>query len=215
MSSASSKLEEAQALAASNPAKAAALYKQILDAPAGPARAAPARSRALTPRPIRSAAAHDRRCQARRAAPRAGDCACQARRAPSRPEVRARAAAARRAGTDACPARQEREGRRGGDHHVALFHVIHCKGEDRQAQCVAPRVRCAPAGSAEARSVVRTLLDFFAAIPDSGEVQTEVLRDNIEWAQREKRIFLKQSLETRLIALYVSPSLHRRMCSPR
>jgi 26S proteasome regulatory subunit N6 len=51
---------------------------------------------------------------------------------------------------------------------------------------------------------VRTLLDFFAAIPDSEEVQTKVLRDNIDWAKREKRIFLKQSLETRLIALWVS-----------
>jgi 26S proteasome regulatory subunit N6 len=76
-------------------------------------------------------------------------------------------------------------------------------------------MRCSLAGIADVRSAVRTLLDFFAAIPDSGEVQTEVLRDNIEWAQREKRIFLKQSLETRLIALCVSPSLHRRMGSPR
>jgi 26S proteasome regulatory subunit N6 len=50
---------------------------------------------------------------------------------------------------------------------------------------------------------VRTLLDFFAAIPDSQDIQSTVLLDNIEWAKREKRIFLKQSLETRLIALCV------------
>jgi hypothetical protein len=54
-----------------------------------------------------------------------------------------------------------------------------------------------------AMCVVRTLLDFFATIPDSQEIQSDVLLDNIEWAKREKRIFLKQSLETRLIALYV------------
>ena len=30
----------------------------------------------------------------------------------------------------------------------------------------------------------------------------KVLRDNIDWAKREKRIFLKHSLETRLIGMY-------------
>jgi 26S proteasome regulatory subunit N6 len=52
-------------------------------------------------------------------------------------------------------------------------------------------------------SLVRTLLDFFSSIPDSNDIQSSVLKDNIDWAKREKRIFLKQSLETRLIALYV------------
>jgi 26S proteasome regulatory subunit N6 len=44
-------------------------------------------------------------------------------------------------------------------------------------------------------------LDYFNAIPDSQQIQMTVLRDNIDWAKREKRIFLKQSLETRLAAL--------------
>jgi 26S proteasome regulatory subunit N6 len=48
---------------------------------------------------------------------------------------------------------------------------------------------------------VRTLLDYFAPIPDSQKTQITVLEDNIAWAKREKRIFLKQSLETRLISL--------------
>jgi len=30
----------------------------------------------------------------------------------------------------------------------------------------------------------------------------KVLQDNIDWAKREKRIFLKHSLETRLIGMY-------------
>ena len=51
---------------------------------------------------------------------------------------------------------------------------------------------------------VRTLLDYFGSIPDSKETQMKVLQDNIDWAKREKRIFLKHSLETRLIAMYVS-----------
>jgi 26S proteasome regulatory subunit RPN6 N-terminal domain len=33
-------------------------------------------------------------------------------------------------------------------------------------------------------------------------VQIDVTKENVEWAKSEKRIFLKQSLETRLIGLY-------------
>jgi 26S proteasome regulatory subunit N6 len=51
--------------------------------------------------------------------------------------------------------------------------------------------------------IVRTLLDFFNSIPNSQKTQIKVLNDNIDWAKQEKRIFLKQSLETRLIGLYV------------
>ena len=39
------------------------------------------------------------------------------------------------------------------------------------------------------------------------QTQIEVTKENIEWAQTEKRIFLKQSLETRLAGLYVFTSL--------
>ena len=51
--------------------------------------------------------------------------------------------------------------------------------------------------------LVRTLLDFFIHIPDSQQTQISVLVDNIGWAKREKRIFLKHSLETRLVGLFV------------
>jgi len=50
---------------------------------------------------------------------------------------------------------------------------------------------------------VRTLLDFFSAIPDSQSIQISTLTDNIAWAKQEKRVFLKHSLETRLVGLYV------------
>lgn len=48
---------------------------------------------------------------------------------------------------------------------------------------------------------VRTVLDCFSAIPDSQKIQVEVLTENIEWAKREKRMFLKHSLETRLVGM--------------
>ncbi|KAF9643432.1 PCI-domain-containing protein [Thelephora ganbajun] len=49
--------------------------------------------------------------------------------------------------------------------------------------------------------LIRTLLDYFGSIPDSEGIQMKVLRDNIDWAKREKRIFLKHSLEIRLIGI--------------
>ncbi|KAL0065193.1 26S proteasome regulatory subunit rpn6 [Marasmius tenuissimus] len=48
---------------------------------------------------------------------------------------------------------------------------------------------------------LRTLLDYFNSIPDSKDVQMTTLKENIEWAKREKRIFLKHNLETRLAGL--------------
>lgn len=54
-------------------------------------------------------------------------------------------------------------------------------------------------------ATVRTLLDFFGPIPNSRDTQIKVLQTNIEWAKQEKRIFLKHSLETRLVGLYVAP----------
>ncbi|KAI0050854.1 PCI-domain-containing protein [Auriscalpium vulgare] len=54
---------------------------------------------------------------------------------------------------------------------------------------------------AKTAKMIRTLLAFFSAIPDSQKIQVATLNDNIEWAKREKRIFLKQSLETRLVGL--------------
>jgi len=49
--------------------------------------------------------------------------------------------------------------------------------------------------------IIRTLLNYFSDIPNSRQVQIDVLTDNIDWSKREKRIFLKHSLEIRLVAL--------------
>ncbi|EPQ57700.1 PCI-domain-containing protein [Gloeophyllum trabeum ATCC 11539] len=56
---------------------------------------------------------------------------------------------------------------------------------------------------AKTAKLIRTLLDFFTPIPNSAQTQIRVLKDNIEWAKNEKRIFLKQSLETRLAGIYL------------
>jgi 26S proteasome regulatory subunit N6 len=62
---------------------------------------------------------------------------------------------------------------------------------------------------AKTAKLIRTLLDFFTAIPNSQQVQINTLTDNISWAKREKRIFLKHSLETRLVSLQLDSNQHK------
>lgn len=50
-----------------------------------------------------------------------------------------------------------------------------------------------------ALTIVRTLIDYFPV--SSRELQMKVLSENIEWARNEKRVFLRQSLEIRLVGL--------------
>ncbi|KAK7694105.1 hypothetical protein QCA50_003681 [Cerrena zonata] len=62
---------------------------------------------------------------------------------------------------------------------------------------------------AKAAKLIRTLLNFFNSIPDSHDIQITVLQDNIKWAKEEKRIFLKHSLETRLVALQLETQQYK------
>lgn len=50
--------------------------------------------------------------------------------------------------------------------------------------------------------VLKTLIDDIGLIPDSLDTQIAVCQDSIEFATREKRIFLKHSLSIRLATLY-------------
>ncbi|BGP55118.1 hypothetical protein JCM8202_004621 [Rhodotorula sphaerocarpa] len=56
---------------------------------------------------------------------------------------------------------------------------------------------------AKTAKLIRTLLDLFAGIPDSTALQIDATKESAEWAKNDKRIFLKQNLETRLVALYI------------
>ncbi|GJN88997.1 hypothetical protein Rhopal_001968-T1 [Rhodotorula paludigena] len=56
---------------------------------------------------------------------------------------------------------------------------------------------------AKTAKLVRTLLDYFSDIPGSTQVQIDATRESADWAKADKRIFLKQNLETRLVALYI------------
>ena len=50
---------------------------------------------------------------------------------------------------------------------------------------------------------VRQLLDLFAAIPNTLEPQIAVTKSCIEWAVKQRQGFLRQSLEVRLVGLYM------------
>ncbi|KAF7510140.1 hypothetical protein GJ744_007039 [Endocarpon pusillum] len=56
---------------------------------------------------------------------------------------------------------------------------------------------------AKTAKLVRQLLDFFGDIPNSLETQISVTKSCIDWAISEKRSFLRQNLETRLVSLYM------------
>ncbi|KAF2835705.1 PCI-domain-containing protein [Patellaria atrata CBS 101060] len=56
---------------------------------------------------------------------------------------------------------------------------------------------------AKTAKLVRQLLDLFTSIPNTTEIQIAVTKSCIEWAISEKRGFLRQNLETRLVSLYM------------
>ena len=50
------------------------------------------------------------------------------------------------------------------------------------------------------------MIDFLKDIPDTLQTQVDVTKDSIEWAVSEKRVFLRQNLETRLVSLFIELS---------
>lgn len=55
---------------------------------------------------------------------------------------------------------------------------------------------------AKAAKLVRSLVDFFLDLEADTGKEVQLCKDCIAWAKQEKRTFLRQSLEARLIALY-------------
>ncbi|KAI5364252.1 putative proteasome component (PCI) domain, tetratricopeptide-like helical domain superfamily [Septoria linicola] len=56
---------------------------------------------------------------------------------------------------------------------------------------------------AKTAKLVRQLLDLLAAIPNTTDTQISVTKSSIEWAVSQKQGFLRQSLEVRLVNLYM------------
>ncbi|KAI4126275.1 MAG: hypothetical protein LQ338_003839 [Usnochroma carphineum] len=56
---------------------------------------------------------------------------------------------------------------------------------------------------AKTAKIVRQLLDLLSAIPNTVDIQISTTKSCIEWAISERRSFLRQNLETRLVTLYM------------
>ncbi|KDR68658.1 hypothetical protein GALMADRAFT_256431 [Galerina marginata CBS 339.88] len=92
------------------------------------------------------------------------------------------------------------------DQEIALVKLGELYRDQKNAQGLADiitqsRAFMSSTAKAKTAKLIRTLLDYFNAIPGSQKVQIKTLTDNIAWAKNEKRIFLKHSLETRLAGL--------------
>ncbi|RKF72431.1 putative 26S proteasome regulatory subunit rpn6 [Golovinomyces cichoracearum] len=61
---------------------------------------------------------------------------------------------------------------------------------------------------AKTAKLVRQLLDLFHGIPNTVDVQIHVTKTCITWATSERRGFLRQNLEVRLVNLYIKKSLY-------
>lgn len=57
---------------------------------------------------------------------------------------------------------------------------------------------------AKTAKLVRQLLDLFTSIPNTTDLQISTTKSCIEWAISERRSFLRQSLETRLVSLHMA-----------
>lgn len=61
---------------------------------------------------------------------------------------------------------------------------------------------------AKAAKLVRSLVDFFLDLEAGIGIEVQLCKECIEWAKEERRTFLRQSLEARLIALYYDTGMY-------
>ncbi|KAF9034623.1 hypothetical protein BJ165DRAFT_1512645 [Panaeolus papilionaceus] len=100
------------------------------------------------------------------------------------------------------------------DQEVALVKLGELYRDQNNAQGIAEvinqsRAFMSSTAKAKTAKLIRTLLDFFIPIPNSQAIQIKTLTDNIEWAKKEKRIFLKHSLEVRLAGLHLATQSYK------
>ncbi|THV05560.1 proteasome regulatory particle subunit [Dendrothele bispora CBS 962.96] len=100
------------------------------------------------------------------------------------------------------------------DQETALVNLGQLYRDQKNAEGLAEVITLSRAfmsstAKAKTAKLIRTLLDYFNAISNSHKIQMNVLADNIEWAKREKRIFLKHSLETRLASLQLEAQQYK------
>ncbi|SPO25429.1 probable 26S proteasome non-atpase regulatory subunit Rpn6 [Ustilago trichophora] len=100
------------------------------------------------------------------------------------------------------------------EQEAALLRLGELYRDTKDADALAETVRSSRTfmssiAKAKTAKLVRTLIDYFHDIPGSQQTQIQVAKENAEWAKSEKRIFLKQNLETKLIGLYFENQNYR------
>lgn len=87
---------------------------------------------------------------------------------------------------------------------LELGTIYGTTGQSQKLADLVPRSRDMMMKLAKSKiaKVLRALLDDFDLIPDSLDTQIKICQDSIDFASKEKRIFLKHSLSIRLATLY-------------
>ncbi|CAG8568109.1 4684_t:CDS:2, partial [Paraglomus occultum] len=84
----------------------------------------------------------------------------------------------------------------------------HRKAEQLSQLIRSSRTFMSSIARAKTAKIVKTLIGLFSEIPNTLPLQIDICKEIIQWSIEEKRIFLKQSLETRLIALYLDNKMY-------
>ena len=92
---------------------------------------------------------------------------------------------------------------------LGQLHRDHKDAHGLAGTVIESRQFMASIAKAKTAKLVRILIDYFNDIPNSRDVQIQVTKENAEWAKQEKRIFLKQNLETKLIAQLYEAKAYR------
>ncbi|KAJ3413183.1 26S proteasome regulatory subunit rpn6 [Chytridiales sp. JEL 0842] len=100
-----------------------------------------------------------------------------------------------------------------GVKEVALLKLGELYGKQKDGQSLAALVRSTTTflteiPKAKTARIVKSLIDSFTTIPGALPLQVQVCKEAIEWAAADKRVFLKQALETRLSGLYLENKMY-------
>nr|CAB3265237.1 26S proteasome non-ATPase regulatory subunit 11 [Phallusia mammillata] len=87
---------------------------------------------------------------------------------------------------------------------LELGTLLQQKGDAVELSSLVTRVRpfLKSISKAKAAKLIRTLVDLFLDMEISSGLEVQLCLECIEWAKEEKRTFLRQALEARLVALY-------------
>ncbi|MCJ1418359.1 26S proteasome regulatory subunit rpn6 [Xylographa parallela] len=95
------------------------------------------------------------------------------------------------------------------EYETALMGLGELYRDEKKANELAELVRTSRStlssfAKAKTAKLVRQLLDLFSSIPNTVSIQISVTKSCIEWAISERRSFLRQNLETRLVTLHMA-----------